>query len=397
MPTVSHPGVDAAEGLTSEEVARRRERDGPNRLPEPAHPSALRLLAAQLTHLLAVLLWVASGLALLAGMPELTVAIVVIILLNGLFAFGQEYRADRSTQRLRALLPSATRVVRDGVPVSVEAVDLVVGDVVLLEAGDRVPADLDVRGDRGLSLDESMVTGESGAVSRATGDRLMAGTFVVQGEATCVVAAVGTATTLAGISRLAESAERPPSPLTDQLNRLVRIIAVIAAGTGTALGVVAVLLGLSVTDAFLFGVGVGVALVPEGMLPTVTLSLARGAQTMAGRSALVRRLDAVETLGATTFICSDKTGTITQNRMSVVEVVTASGSVTITGEGYRPAATIDGTPASVAALPGVARAAVACVNGRAVDLTATRGDWQAQGDPMEAALHCLALRVGVAD
>ena len=156
----------------------------------------------------------------------------------------------------------------------------------------------------------------------------------------------------------------------------------------------AVALGLSATEGFLFGVGVAVALVPEGMLPTVTLSLARGAQTMAGHNALVRRLDAVETLGATTFICTDKTGTLTQNRMNVVEVITPAGPVTVVGDGYGPVATMDGSPAATALLPAIARAAVACVTGRAVDRTATKGDWQPLGDPMEAALHCLALRVG---
>ncbi len=390
--SVRRPG--AADGLTSAEVASRRARDGANVLPEPKRPGMLRLLAAQLTHLLALLLWVAAGMALLAGMPELAVAIVVIILLNGVFAFWQEHRADRSTQKLRALLPSAARVVRDGQPVMVDAVDLVVDDVVVIEAGDRVGADLEVRSARGVSLDESLVTGESGAVTRQVGDRLMAGTYVIQGEATCVVVATGARTTLAGISQLAETADRPTSPLTLQINRLVRLIAVIAAATGVGLGVAAVALGLSATEGFLFGVGVAVALVPEGMLPTVTLSLARGAQTMAGYNALVRRLDAVETLGATTFICTDKTGTLTQNRMNAVEVVTPSGPVAVVGEGYGPVASLDGSPTARSLLPAIARAAVACVTGRVVDRTATTGDWQPLGDPMDAALHCLALRVG---
>jgi len=383
-----------AAGLTSAEAARRLARDGPNLLPEPKRPGLVRLLGAQLTHLLALLLWVAAGLALLAGMPELAVAIVVIILLNGLFAFWQEHRADRSTQRLRALLPSATRVIRDGQPVDVAAADLVIDDVVVLEAGDRVAADLDVLSARGITLDESLVTGESGAVARAVGDRLLAGTFVVQGEATCVVVAIGTDTTLAGISRLAETAARPKSPLTLQINRLVRVIAAMAAITAAGLGVAGVALGLSATNAFLFGVGVAVALVPEGMLPTVTLSMARGAQIMADQNALVRRLDAVETLGATTFICTDKTGTLTQNRMNAVEVITPAGPVTVVGDGYDPVATLDGSEAASALLPAIARAAVACVTGRVVDRTASALGWQPLGDPMEAALHCLALRVG---
>ena len=387
--------VDAATqvGLTSAEAALRMRRDGPNVLPEARRASWLRLLAAQLTHLLALLLWVASGLAVLAGMPELAAAIVVIIVLNGVFAFWQEYRADRSAQQLRALLPASTRVLRDGRLGLVDAAELVVDDVVMLEAGDRVAADLSVVSARGLDMDESLVTGESGSVSRQTGDRLIGGSFVVQGEATCRVVATGTATALAGIAELTESADRPPSPLTRQLDRVVRILAVIATGTGVGLGAAALGLGLSGTDAFLFGVGVAVALVPEGMLPTVTLSLARGAQSMAARRALVRRLDAVETLGATTFICTDKTGTLTQNRMNAVEVVTPVGTVVVSGEGYAPVATLAGPPEAVDVARAAALAAVACVSGRAVE-GADGGEWHALGDPMEAALHCLALRAG---
>ncbi|WP_107772604.1 cation-translocating P-type ATPase [Nocardioides sediminis] len=378
-------------GLTRDEAGRRLAADGPNTLPEPPRPGPLTELARQLTHLLAVLLWIAAVLALLAGMPSLSVAIVVIVLLNGFFAFWQEHRADRSTQRLRALLPTGARVVRDGAAQVVDVTGLVVGDVVLLQAGDRVGADLRLVAARGLTQDESMVTGESGAVPHGPGEALLAGTFVVQGEGTGVVVATGADTTLAGISALASTATRPRSPLTRQLDRVVRIVAVMAALTGLGLGSAALLLGTDPTNAFLFGVGVAVALVPEGLLPTVTLSLARGAQTMAERQALVRRLDAVETLGATTFICTDKTGTITQNRMNVVDVVTSRGRVRVEGEGYHPDGTLAGEPGATALVPAVATAATRCVTGRVVERD---DDWHAEGDPMEAALHCLALRSG---
>jgi magnesium-transporting ATPase (P-type) len=218
----------------------------------------------------------------------------------------------------------------------------------------------------------------------------MAGTFVLQGRAEAQVTATGARTTLAGISILAGTADRPPSPLTVQLHRVVRLVAVVAAGTGSLLGVASLSLGLPATEAFLFGVGVAVALVPEGLLPTVTLSLARGAQVMAGRNALVRRLDAVETLGATTYICTDKTGTLTQNRMAVVEVVTPAGEVHVAGTGYEPVATFSGPDEALAALAPAARSAVACVTGRVV----RRQGWTVDGDPMEAAVHCLALRTG---
>lgn len=380
-----------APGLSSEEAARRLAADGPNVLPRLARPSPLRALVRQFTHLLALLLWVAAGLALLAGTPALAIAIVVVIVLNALFAFWQEYRADRSAERLRDLLPTETRVRRDGAQRTVDAGELVRGDVVLLRLGDRIAADMRLLEAHALTVDESMVTGESEAVHHDSGQTARAGTFVVQGDAEAEVTATGSATTLAEISALARAAIRPTSPLTLQLNRVVRVVAVIAVATGVGLGLAGLGIGLRPAEAFLFGVGVAVALVPEGLLPTVTLSLARGAQTMAEHQALVRRLDAVETLGATTFICTDKTGTLTQNKMSVVEAWTPQGVVTIDGAGYGPTATISGPRNATALLPGLAAAAVSCVTGRAV---LRDGQWRPEGGPLDAAITALAHRSG---
>lgn len=376
-------------GLSTAQVDALRRRHGFNVVPESSRVPAWRMLLRQVTHLLAVLLWIASVLAVLAGMPELALAIVVIVILNATFAFWQEHRADRSAQRLRSLLPSRTRVVRDGRTTTVEVRDLVPGDLLVLEAGDRVGADARVVQAEALAVDESMMTGESAPVPHGPADRLMSGTFVTQGSGRAVVTAIGDRTALAEISRLTATASRPPSPLTRQLNGVVRVIAVIAGATGIGLGAVAIALGLNVTEALLFGIGVSVALVPEGLLPTVTLSLARGAQLMARRQALVRRLDAVETLGATSFICTDKTGTLTQNRMNVVRVVTSAGLLTVRGDGYAPTARLDGSAAARREAERLARDAVACVTGRVVERGA---GWSADGDPMEAALHCLALR-----
>lgn len=272
--------------------------------------------------------------------------------------------------------------------------ELVPGDVLLLSAGDRVGVDLEVLAARDLMLDESLVTGESVAVPRVSGEPLQGGTFVVPGEGSALVTATGSRTALARIGQLVDEAERPPSPLTLELRRVVRVVAVIAAIVGIGLGLASLALGLGVTSAFVFAVGVAVALIPEGLLPTVTLSLARGAEKMAMRNALVRRLDAVETLGVTTFICTDKTGTLTQNRMNVVEVVTLEGVVRVRGQGYEPAAVLDGSAAAIACVPVVAQSALSCVTGRVIN---GQSGWTASGDPMEAALHCLALRVGVGD
>ena len=378
-------------GLSSVEAARRLAAEGPNQLPEPRRPSALRHLGKQFTHLLAILLWVASGLAILAGLPPLAVAIVVVIVLNAVFAFAQEYRADRSAERLRSLLPMSARVRRDRQLRVIDASQLVRGDLVILRPGDRISADLTLTVSHALAVDESMVSGESVAVQHAAGDSLVAGTFVVQGEGEGAVKAIGAHTTIAGIAALTRQAHRPPSPLTIQLNSVVKIIAVIAIVTGVLLGAAGLALGLDATQAFLFAVGVSVALVPEGLLPTVTLSLARGASLMAARKALVRQLDAVETLGATTYICTDKTGTLTQNRMAVVEVWTPAGTAFLDGIGYEPTARIQASSEVMDRMRRAAESAFQCVSGRAVH---TGTGWNAEGDATEAAVHAWSLRVG---
>jgi calcium-translocating P-type ATPase len=274
----------------------------------------------------------------------------------------------------------------------IPATELVIGDVVLLEAGDRISADLTVLRATALAVDESMLTGESAAVHPAVGDAVRAGTFVVEGEADALVSAIGSATRLAGIAALTQRVRDAPGPLAVQLNRMVRIIAFIALGIGVVFFAVGVALGMSVSAGFLFAVGVTVALVPEGLLPTVTLSLALAAQRMARQSALVRRLDAVETLGLTTFICSDKTGTLTRNEMAAVAVWTPAGEAWLCSSGYEPEPVVV-DPALVTQVRRVAESAVRASTGRISP--AAQGGHRPVGDPMEAALHVLALRCGV--
>ncbi|MEV4061075.1 cation-translocating P-type ATPase [Nonomuraea dietziae] len=348
-------------GLAAAEAAARLAVEGPNVLPTSSRASPARLLVRQMVHFFALLLWGAAVLALLAGMPQLAVAIVVVVLLNGVFSFVQEYRADQAAQRLRDLVPARVVVRRDGRRVQVDAADIVPGDLVLLEAGDRVPADLELDEVHALAINVSMLTGESVPTHPAEGDSALAGTFVVEGEAEATVVATGARTRLAAIAALTKQATRPPSPLAVQLGKVVRTVASIALGVGLVFFGLAVLLGMAPSEGFLFALGVTVALVPEGLLPTVTLSLARAAQRMAARHALVRHLEAVETLGSATFICTDKTGTLTRNEMTVAEI-------------WGPAAD-------------VLRSAVLSSTGRLVD-------GRPVGDPMEVALHAEALRVG---
>ena len=384
----------AATGLTSTEAAARLATDGPNVLPPPPRPSLVKELGAQLFHFFALMLWVAGALALVAGMDALGIAIFAVIVVNGMFAWAQEARAQRAAERLRDLLPRRAIVVRDGVPREIDAAELVRGDLVVLTAGSRVSADLEVAGANALRLDTSLLTGESVADLVDDGDALHAGTFVVEGEGHGVVVATGAATRLGSIAALTRANERPRSPLAHELDRVVRAVAIIAVSVGVGFFAIALLTGIPPSDGLLFGIGVTVALVPEGLLPTVTLSLAIGAQRMAARHALVRRLDAVETLGSTTFVCTDKTGTLTRNEMSIVEVWTRRGITSITGTGYEPAATVTGSADAVEETRRVAVAARRCSTGRAVE---DDGRWVAVGDPMDAAADALARRLGCSD
>ncbi|HEX6869824.1 MAG TPA: cation-transporting P-type ATPase [Micromonosporaceae bacterium] len=376
-------------GLSAAEAQRRLGAHGPNAIPGQRRSPIWLALLRQLTHFFALLLWVAAALAMLAGMPPLALAIVVVVVVNAGFAFVQEYRADHAADRLRDLMPVTATVRRDGRRTTVPAADLVVGDLVVLEAGDRVSADLGVVATPGLAVDESLLTGESVPRRAGVADRLFAGTFVVEGAAEAEVTAIGTSTRLAAIAALTRRTRRPPSPLAVRLNRVVGVIAVVAVLVGAVFFGLSLLLGLAPVQGFVFGLGVTVALVPEGLLPTVTLSLAGGARAMAARNALVKRLESVETLGSVTFICTDKTGTLTRNEMAVVEAWTPAGTASIAGTGYEPTATIEGPRAATAAL---AYAATRASTGR---LVKKAGTWQPLGDPMEVALHVLALRAGV--
>jgi magnesium-transporting ATPase (P-type) len=356
--------VTASIGLTSHDAAQRLALDGPNQLPAPPRPRVWRKLVAQFTHFFALMLWVAGVLAMVAGMAQLGVAIFVVIVINGVFAFVQEQRAERAAEQLQDLLPVGVVVRRDERPRTIAAADVVVGDLVVLSPGDRVPADLLLIAADGVAMDASTLTGESVGVPLAVGDRAFAGTYLTAGTAEGVVEATGAATKLAGIAVMTSRAHHPRTPLAIELNRIVRIVATMAVVAGVCFFGVSLLVGSPPRDGFLFAVGVTVALVPEGLLPTVTLSLAMGAQRMAKRNALVRRLEAVETLGSTTFICTDKTGTLTRNQMSVVAVWTPLGDVHVVGDGYAPDGVVEGDGAAVAAATALSVVALTAGQGR---------------------------------
>jgi len=314
-------------GLTEEEAQRRLARYGPNRIPRPRGPGALVLLLRQLVHFFALLLWAAAFLAYLAGTPELAWAIVAVILVNGIFAFAQEYRAERTAEHLLHLVPQRVQVLRNGRWQMREAWELVPGDVIRLTLGNRVPADVRVLEALDLAVDASAFTGESLPERPSPGDTLLAGSLVVRGEGLAEVVRTGKETRLAELARLTMRPPREATPLEEALNRLVRVVALVALGTGAVFFLLFLAAHMPWTQAFIFTLGVTVALVPEGLLPTLTLSLAVAAQRMAARKALVRRLDAVENLGLTTLICTDKTGTLTENRLEARLIYTPKGRV----------------------------------------------------------------------
>ena len=330
-------GTDAVRGLAAGEAAARLARDGPNELPSHARRSPARMLAGQFTDFMIVVLLAAAGVSGLLGEAGDAIAIVVIVVVNALVGFAQEYRAERAMQALRRLAASDAAVLREGARVGVPAARLVVGDVVLLEAGAIVPADVRLLEAAQLRIDESLLTGESVTVDKhcaaiAASDAPLAervdmayrGTAVAQGRGTGVVVAVGARTELGRIAALLQSVEEPKTPLQKRLaafgRRLGAVVLAICAvvfAAGIARGEPPVLM-------FLTAVSLAVAAIPEALPAVVTILLALGARRMVRENALVRHLPAVETLGSVSCICSDKTGTLTLNRMTV-RVLHASG------------------------------------------------------------------------
>jgi calcium-translocating P-type ATPase len=345
----------APDGLSSREAERRLLAHGPNELRRRGGRRWPRQVARQFVHPLALLLWLAAALAFVAGVPTLGWAIVAVVFLNALFAFAQERHAERAVEALAGYLPQQATVRRDGRRAVIDARELVPGDVLLLAEGDRISADSRLLGGA-VEVDMSTLTGESQPVLRsaeyadASGPLLEArelvfsGTSTVGGEAEALVFATGMQTELGRIAALSERVQAEESPLEREVRRVAWLIALVAVGAGLAfLPIGWLAAGLPVEDAFTFAVGLIVANVPEGLLPTLTLALAVGVAGLARRGALVKRLSAVETLGSTTVICTDKTGTLTENRMRAVRVWTPLGELDLEEDGGAKSA-IGGNP-----------------------------------------------------
>lgn len=327
------------DGLPAAESVRRLARSGPNELTAVRGPSFVSDLVRQLVHPLALLLWVAAGLALATQGAALGIAILAVIALNAAFALVQERHAEHAVAALARYLPPHAVVLREGQRVSVEARTIVPGDVVLVEEGDAICADARLL-TGAVEVDLSAVTGESVPVVRAAGattpadqlrvvdarDVLLSGTTCTSGEGTAVVVHTGMETELGRIAGLSSRTTHDMSPLERQVRRVAWLIAAVAVGVGLVFLPLGMFAGLSFADASVFSIGLLVANVPEGLLPTITLALAVGVTELARHGGLVKRLSAVETLGSTDVICTDKTGTLTQNRMQVHSSWDATGT-----------------------------------------------------------------------
>jgi len=340
--TLSHEEVFASllsgpQGITDQEALRRQTEYGTNEINEVHPRSLLARLLAQFTHFLALLLWFAAALCFLSeylhpgeGLLRLGIAILAVIFINALFTFIQEYRTERAIEELRKLLPFKVTVIRNNRECEIDAKEIVPGDLILLHEGDKVPADARVILSNRLTVNNAPLTGESD--SRVLSDLpcddellesrnlVFAGTLVVSGSGTVVAYATGMATEFGKIAHITGKVVEEVNPLQLEITRVTRIVALIAVASGACFFALGGLVGRGFWDNFLFAIGIIIALVPEGLLPTVTLSLAMGSRRMARRNALVKSLNAVEALGSVDLICTDKTGTLTQNSMTVKQL-----------------------------------------------------------------------------
>jgi magnesium-transporting ATPase (P-type) len=404
--------ASGGDGLAEAEAAARLAAHGPNRLPAPPRRSGLRRFLEQFRNLLVLVLLAAAGVTLALGEWADAGVILGVVLVNALIGHVQEGRAERALEAIGALLAPRATVIRGGRRLAVPAEHLVPGDLVVIEAGDLVPADLRLIGAHELMIEEALLTGEAvPAEKRAEalappgaglGDRpgmAWSGTLVRKGQGRGVVVATGSASEIGRISGLIAAVRPLETPLVLQMGVFARRLTLAILLLAAASFAVGLAVWLKPADEmFLAAVGLAVAAIPEGLPAVMTIALAIGVTRMARRNAIIRRLPAVESLGAVSVICSDKTGTFTRNEMSVEQVVTADAVYEISGLGYAPEGAVSGEagpldPAAAPVLQSLALTGLLCNDAALAD--GPDGLWRAEGDPMEAALLALAGRAGL--
>ena len=395
------------DGLSQEQVSQRLSSYGPNKLPEAPQASTLARFLKQFANLLVIVLMVAGILTAFLQHWIDTAVIFAVVIVNALIGVVQEGKAEKAMDSIRQMLALKAAVIRNGKRRTVAGEELVPGDVVLLEAGDKVPADIRLLSSHSLAIQESMITGESLPVEKGTsavaegaalGDRqcmAFSGTNVTSGQATGVVVATGAHTEIGRIGGMLSGVQKLTTPLVEQMDVLAKWI------TGFILTVAVILLVVGTlvlnqpfTELFLAVVGLSVAAIPEGLPAVLTITLAVGVQAMAKRSAIVRVLPAIETLGSVSVICSDKTGTFTRNEMMVVSVQTAANDYDVDGEGYAPIGDVlfNDKPIHTAEQPLLQKVARACALCNDAEIHHRDDNWSFEGDPMEAALVSFASK-----
>ena len=403
-------GADPSAGLSGDEAARRLDESGPNELDTTQGSSPWQLLLDQVKNVMILILLIAVGLSIGLGHGTEAIVIAVIVLFAVLLGFAQEYRAERAIEALREMAAPTATVLRDGEPEDVLAREIVPGDVLLLEAGDRAPADGRLFEVVSLQVEEAALTGESLPVEKQTaalpegdlpvGDRLnmvYSGTTVTYGHGRALAVATGMRTEFGGIAQLLQTVERAKTPLQlslDKVGMALARIAVVVVLLVVALGLVR---GQPLLEMLIFGVALAVAVVPEALPAVITISLTLAAQRMVKRNALIRRLPATETLGSVSVIASDKTGTLTKDEMTARKAYAAGEVLDVSGAGYAPEGefTRDGSPAELSpAMTETLRAATLASDAQVIRDEA-EGQWRIRGDPTEGALVVAAAKAGL--
>ncbi len=401
--------TDPQSGLGSAEAARRLERFGPNTLKAVGRVPWYVVFARQFVSGLILILVAAAAIALVIGEVTDAITIMAIVVLNGILGFAQEWKAERAIEALQRMLSPHCFVVRDGVEREVDAAALVPGDIVLLNIGDRVPADLRLTEALNLRVDESSLTGESAPVNKSINpvepsaplaeksSMAWMGTSATNGRAFGVVVATGMETEFGRIAELTQTVGEETTPLQRKLAVLGKQVGLVAIGISIVVGATGWLLGKPLLEMFLTGVALAVAVVPEGLPAVVTITLALGIRAMVQRRALLRRLPAAETLGAATVICTDKTGTLTQNEMTLQRIWLASGEIEVTGVGYAPSGhfSIDGQTINHRSCPdllALLETGLRCNHARVYE---DADGWHEIGEPTEAALVVAARKAGL--
>ncbi len=403
-------------GLSEDEAMRRLQKYGPNTL-EKIHQEPLILrFSANLTNLFAILLWIAGILAFVADMPQLGWAIIAVIFINAVFSFWQEYKAERAVEALRKLIPSYSRVLRNGIEKRILTSEIVPGDIILLEEGDKVPADGRLFEAFDMRVDNSALTGESRPIYKIAEpiidgknflwtempNLVFGGTSILSGIGRAIVIATGIHSEIGEIARLTQAIKDELSPLQKEMIKVTKVVSILS----VSMGILFFLLGnyvahLTIFESLIFAIGIIVAFVPEGLLPTLSLALAMAVQRMAKRNVIIKRLSSVETLGCTTVICTDKTGTLTTNQISVIKLWFNNKLFEIRGSGYEPIGEIlyNGSPLSqedirTGGMEILIKIGVLCNNAEILSPSDEKPFWGIAGDPTEAALLVLAKKAG---